>query len=105
MPDPSSDFSLVSLGQFGPRTRPFQMPLSEAALVVGLGQVGMQAIARLHEMVGTMLSRREIQTNLRLLAIARRRSIRDEAAIPRESRLVLNLDPINWSDVPGQYAQ
>ena len=101
----SSDFSLVSLGEFGTRTRPFQVPLSEAALIIGLGQVGMQAIARLHDMISAMLTRREMQTNIRLLAIARRRSIRDEAAIPRESRLVLNLDPINWSDVPGRYAQ
>lgn len=104
MPD-TNNFALVSLGQFGTRTRTFQTPLREAALIIGLGHVGLQAVAHLHHMTSAMLSRRELQANIRMLAIARRRSIRDEATVPREARLVLNLDPIDWSDVPGRYAQ
>jgi hypothetical protein len=98
-------YSLVSLGQFGDRARPSHNQLREASLVIGLGQVGVQAVVRVHEMLGTLMARREYQNNVRLLAMARRRSIREEAGLPREARLVLNMDPINWSDVPGRYAQ
>jgi hypothetical protein len=102
MPDNTS--SLVSLAQFGDRARPFQTPLREAALVIGLGQVGLQAITRLHDLLGALMTRREYQNNVRLLAMARRRSIREEAGLPREMRLVLNMEPLGWGDVPGRYA-
>jgi hypothetical protein len=102
---PDNTYSLVSLGQFGDRARPVHHQLREAALVIGLGQVGLQAVTRVHEMLGALVSRREYQNNVRLLAMARRRSIREEAGLPREARLVLNMNPINWSDVPGRYAQ
>src|SRR5512138_2785015 len=98
-------YPLISLGQFGERARPLRGELHEAALVIGLGQVGLQAVARVHEMLGLMLPRRDLQADTRLLAIARRRSIREETALPREERLMLSLDPLPWSDVPGRYAQ
>jgi hypothetical protein len=102
---PDNHYSLISLGQFGDRARASHNQLREAALVIGLGQVGLQAATRIHEMLGALLARREYQNNVRLLAVARRRSIREEAGLPREARLVLNMDPLNWSDVPGRYAQ
>jgi hypothetical protein len=105
MPDnASSDFSLVSLGQFGDRARPLQGQMREASLIIGLGQVGLQAVTQAHELLNALLAKREMQNNVRLLAIARRRSIREEARLPREARLVLNMDQIAWSDVPGRYA-
>jgi hypothetical protein len=102
---PEDAYSLVSLAQFGDRARPSHNRLREAALIIGLGQVGMQAVTRVHKMLGTLMTRREVQNNVRLLAMARRRSIREEAGLPREARLVLNMNPIHWSDVPGRYAQ
>jgi len=106
MPDHrASAYPLTSLGQFGERARPLRAELQEAALVIGLGQVGLQAVARIHEMLGGLLAKREIQSKIRLLAIARRRSIREETLLPREEKLMLSLDPIPWSDVPGRYAQ
>ncbi|RPJ01635.1 MAG: hypothetical protein EHM39_03020, partial [Chloroflexi bacterium] len=96
--------ALISLGEFGERAHPLRGDLREAALIIGLGQVGLQAVARVHEMLGAALTRREIQTNVRLLAIARRRSIREEATLPREEKLMLTYDPVSWGDVPGRYA-
>jgi hypothetical protein len=106
MPDQASNgYQLVSLGQFGARARPLREGLREASLVIGLGQIGLHTIAQIHHMLGSMLTWREIQNRVRLLAIARRRSILEEALVPREARLSLDQDPIDWSDVPGRYAQ
>lgn len=61
MPDnPPPALSLISLGQFGERARTGNEQLREAALVIGLGQVGMQAVARVHTMLNVLLPRREI---------------------------------------------
>ena len=100
-----SDNSLVSLGQFGERARPLQGQLREAALVIGLGQTGLYAVARIHAMLNALLARREWQNNVRLLALARRRSLREETLLPREERLMLDMDAIAWTDVPGRYSQ
>ncbi|HEX3050559.1 MAG TPA: hypothetical protein VHP83_07895, partial [Aggregatilineaceae bacterium] len=100
----SETYSLIALGEFGDRARPLRDELREAALMIGLGQVGLQAVASLHQMVGGLLTRREIQSKVRLLAIARRRSLREDSALPRDERLTLDLDPIAWGDVPGRYA-
>jgi hypothetical protein len=97
--------SLISLGEFGERARPLEVPLGEAALVIGLGQVGLQAVVRLRAMLCDLLPPRELQGNVRLLAIARHRSLREEAALPREERLTLHMDQLPWSDIPGRYAQ
>lgn len=107
MPDSSSPpaHTLVTLGQFGERARPVNETLREAALVIGLGQVGLQAVARVHAMLSALLTRRDFTANVRLLGIARRRSLREEATLPREARLSLEMDTIQWSDVPGRYAQ
>ncbi len=96
--------ALISLGEFGERARPMRGELHEAALIIGLGQVGLQAVARVHDMLAATVTRRDIQTNVRLLAIARRRSIREEAILPREEKLLLTYDPVSWGDVPGRYA-
>ncbi|MBN1678657.1 MAG: AAA family ATPase [Anaerolineae bacterium] len=100
-----SAYSLVSLGEFGERARSLHGDLREVALVIGLGQVGLLAVAQLHTMLHVMLTRREIQSKVRLLAIARRRSIRQEIILPREERLMPSMDSIGWGDVPGRYAQ
>lgn len=100
-----TDYTLTSLGQFGERARPIKAELQEAALIIGLGQVGLHAVARTHDMLDAMLSARERQSNIRMLAIHRQRSIREETVLPREERLVLSLDLPAWSDVPGRYAQ
>ena len=106
MPDSlPSVHTLVSLGQFGERARPFHDPLREAALVIGLGQVGLQAVTCVHGMLDALSTRREIQSCVRLMAIARRRSLWEETALPREERLTLDMDAIAWSDVPGRYSQ
>ena len=97
--------SLISLGQFGERARTIRAQLDETALIVGLGYVGLHAIAQTRVMLNTLLTRRDIQANVRLLAIARRRTIREEQIVPREERLSLDMEAINWSDVPGRYAQ
>ncbi|NLX09889.1 MAG: AAA family ATPase [Chloroflexi bacterium] len=97
--------SLLSLGEFGERTRQLPTELQEAALVIGLGQVGMQAVVRLHTMLDTLLAPRERQAKTRLLAIAHFRSLRDEYSLPREERLHLDMEPVPWSEVPGRYAQ
>ncbi|MBN1201439.1 MAG: AAA family ATPase [Anaerolineae bacterium] len=101
----ASPHSLVSLGEFGARARPLREELHEATLVIGLGYVGLQAVARLNGMLHAMLTHRDMHTNIRLLAIARRRSIREESILPREQRLTLDIDTISWGDVPGRYAQ
>ncbi|MBI5959637.1 MAG: AAA family ATPase [Chloroflexi bacterium] len=106
MPDStSSPYALISLGQFGERARPGTDQLREAALVVGLGQVGQQAVARVRAMLNVLLARREVQNNIHLLAIARRRSLREEVALPREERLPLEMDAIRWTDIPARYSQ
>jgi len=97
--------ALVSLGQFGARTRPMSGEMRDAVLVIGVGRVGLHAVARVREMLQASLPRRELQANVRLLAIARRRSLREEVVLPREERLMLDMEAIAWSDVPGRYAQ
>ncbi|NDJ74987.1 MAG: AAA family ATPase [Chloroflexi bacterium] len=97
-------YRLVKLGEFGERARPLRADFREAALVIGLGQVGLQALNRIHTMLESVLTRRDMQANVRLLAMSRHRSIRQEATLPREERLTLHMDPLNWSDVPGRYA-
>ncbi len=102
--NPPTARTLVTLGQFGDRARPAQARLHQAALVIGVGHVGMQAAIRVHNMLPHLLTRREQQGNVRLLAIARRRSLREEAALPREERLSLDMETLPWSDVPGRYS-
>lgn len=96
--------TLAALGQFGDRARPVAAQLHQAVLVIGLGSIGMKAVARTHGMLEHLLTRREWQNNVRLMAIARRRSLREEAALPREERLSLDIDTLPWSDVPGRYS-
>lgn len=102
--NPPTVHTLMTLGQFGERARPAQARLNQAVLVIGLGYVGMQATVRIHRMLEHLITRRELQNNVRLLAIARRRSLRMEAALPREERLSLDMDGLPWSDVPGRYS-
>ncbi len=101
---PTETFTLVSLGRFGERARPLRAPLRQAVLVIGLGQVGLRAVARVHAMFERLLPQRERQANVRLLALARRRSLREEAMLPREERLLLEMDALPWTDVPGRYS-
>ena len=99
---PPDTFTLVSLGRFGERARPLRAPLRQAVLVIGLGQVGLRAVAHVREMLRRTLLPRELQANVRLMAVARRRSLREEAMLPREERLLLEMDSLTWTDVPGR---
>jgi hypothetical protein len=95
---------LTEFGIFGARVRPFNTGLKEQVLVVGLGQVGLLALARLNTMLDQTLPPRLKRDHLRLLAIASRKSIRQEQLLPRENRLLFKADPLRWSDVPGRFA-
>src|SRR5262245_2167394 len=95
---------LTELGSFGARARPFNAQLRENVLLIGLGQVGLQAIAQIDEMLTQDLAPRERQEHLRLLAIAQRQSIKQEQLLPREQRLLLTQEALRWSEVPGRYA-
>lgn len=95
---------LTELGTFGARARPFNTSLCENVLLIGLGQVGLQAIAGIDGMLAQALTPRERQEHTRLLAIAQERSIKQQQLLAREHRLLLNQDPLRWSEIPGHYA-
>jgi len=95
---------IIKLGNFGTRTRPFSGGLHQNFLVIGLGQVGLLALAGVHTMLSHALPPRTRQGQTRLLAIAQRQSIRQEQLLPREFRLLLEQEVLPWSDVPGRYA-
>ncbi|MBN2304154.1 MAG: hypothetical protein JXQ72_06750 [Anaerolineae bacterium] len=101
---PLSAHTLVALGEFGERARPINNQMREAALIIGLGSIGLQAVARTHDMLESLLPRREFQNNVAILGIARRRTLREELALPYEQRLLLDMEPVDWGDVPGRYA-
>jgi hypothetical protein len=94
---------LVQLGTLGPRAHPLNTPIGASVLIIGLGQVGYQAMAQLHDMLRYAQSPRDLQVHVRTLAIAQRRSLQQEQILPRESRLLLSIDPIRWADIPGRY--
>jgi hypothetical protein len=100
----SSPRTLVSLGRFGDRAYAHRAELHEAALVIGLGYVGLQALGQTRYMLGKLVAGRELQTKIRLMAIFRRRTFREEEIVPREERLSLDMDPVSWDTVPGRYA-
>jgi hypothetical protein len=95
---------LTRLAAFGARTRPLNTTLSASILVIGLGQIGLEAVALLQEMLRYTFPPRELQAHTRLLGIAQRRSLSQEQLLPREMRLLLDQETIHWSDVPGRYA-
>jgi len=101
---PPPECELAALGELGSRARPLTGPLREAALIIGLGQVGLRAVGRLHAMLSATLPPPVLRDQVRLLAIARRRAQRDDVPLPRDARLLLSIDPLPWSEVPGRYA-
>ncbi len=94
---------LISPGSLGPRAHPLNTAFGASILILGLGQTGYEAMAQIHEMLRYTQSPRDLQGKIRTLAIAQRRSMQQEQLLPRESRLLLTIDPIRWSDVPGRY--
>lgn len=95
---------LAALGAFGSRARPLDSDLQAASLIITLGSLGQQTAGRLHHMLHQMLTPRQREAQVRLLAIVRRRSLRDDTTpLARHERLLLSLEPIAWSDVPGRY--
>lgn len=100
-----TDSPLVSLGQVGERARPIRAPLNEVALVIGLGWTGLNAVAQVRALLQQTVMRRELQTKVRLMAIARRRTLMDSRLLPREERLSLEMETIPWSEVPSEFKQ
>lgn len=94
---------LVQPGILGPRAHPLNTSFGASVLIIGLGQTGFETMALLHDMLRHSQSPRDLQVNTRTLAIAQRRSMQQEQLLHREARLLLSIDAIRWSDVPGRY--
>jgi len=96
--------TFTPFGNLGVRARPVSDVPRGHTLVIGVGQVGYQASVALRKMLNATVPPRTRQEYIHSLAIAQRQSIRQEQLLPRENRLLITQDLLNWSDIPGRYA-
>src|SRR5258708_37361651 len=98
-----TDMSLVPFGAFGPRAAPLTGDYPVSTLIVGLGQVGWQAVAHVASMVTSSLAPKDV-SHVQYLAIARRPPVLPENRLSRENLLLLSLEETDWAHIPGRYS-
>src|SRR5260221_11157631 len=97
------DMLLVPFGAFGPGAAPLTGDYPVSTLIVGLGQVGWQAVAHVASMVTSSLAPKDVP-HVKYLAIARRPPVLPENRLSRENLLLLSLEETDWAHIPGRYS-
>src|SRR5258708_10792736 len=98
-----TDMSLVPFGAFGPRAAPLTGDYPVSTLIVGLGQVGWQAVAHVASMVTSSLAPSDV-SQVQYVEMAAGPPAFPETRLSRENLLLLSLEETDWAHIPGRYS-